>query len=102
MNNPEALAIKNHIVFQFVDEIDHDGKFIEKHDTIHIMSGDFQDSSALPRWGKVVLAGPEVDESISAAGTQILIESLKWTMGFKIESDTFWRTDESCVLAVAE
>ena len=102
MSNIVGQAINNHIIFQFNDEVDHDGKFIDKHSMLHIIAGDFNQSASMPRWGTVVLAGPLVDKDISTPGNQILIENLKWTIGFKIQNQTYWRTDESCVIATRE
>lgn len=102
MTTIRASAIKNHVVFKFNDKVDHDGKFIEHHDTIHIISGDFNQSAQRPRWATVIAAGPEADADVSTPGSQILIENLKWTMGFKIDGEMFWRTDDTQILAVAE
>lgn len=97
--------IKNHIVFQFVDEIDSKGTFIDAlSDTIILTAGSAETSAASPRWGKVVMAGPEASSDVSTPGTLILIENLKWTIGFKVEGvgETYWRTDDKCVIGVAE
>lgn len=102
MTSISAHAIKNHIVFKFNDKVDHDGKFIQSHDTFHIVSGDFEKSAQSPRWATVVTAGPTTDSDVCQPGTQILIENLKWTMGFKVDGVMLWRTDDTHVLAVGE
>lgn len=94
--------IKNHIIFKFKNEVDSEGRFIDASDTIAIVRGDFDASAKDPRWGIVVAAGPDTSADVNVPGTEILIDSLKWTMGFKHDGDTYWRTDENCVLAVAE
>lgn len=97
-----SQPIKNHIIFRFNDAVDHDGKFIEKHNLLHIISGDFDHSAKRPRWGTVVMAGPDADADVRTPGTQILIENLKWTLGFTLDGQRLWRTDDSVILAVAE
>lgn len=94
-------AINDHIVFQFEDNLDHRGQFVQKHEFLELPFGDHKDSASSPRWGVVVHAGPHCDESIKP-GARILIENLKWTMAFQLEDDgpKFWRTDETCVLFV--
>ena len=96
LNNIQV--IKNHIVFKFADNVDHDGKFINSNELLHIISGDFDDSAHKSRLGIVVKVGPNADTTL-IPGTKILIESLKWTMGFELNKETYWRTDDSCVLA---
>lgn len=94
--------IKNHIIFKFNDAVDSEGRFITKSETIAIVKGDFDASASQPRWGTVVAAGPAAIPDVSTPGTQILIENLKWTLSFTHNSETFWRTDDSQVLAVSE
>ena len=35
-------------------------------------------------------------------GDRVLIEALKWSQGIELDGNTYWRTDESQVLAIDE
>lgn len=94
--------IRNHILFQFVDSVDGRGRFKKETSIIEVPYGDFEDSAKAPRWGVVVAAGPDVDDQCSAPGTLILIDNLKWTLGFDLDGKKYWRTDDRCVLGVTE
>ena len=87
--------IKNHIIFQFVDEVDANGKFVEKTDWGFVIPGHFDNSAKSPRWCNVVEVGPECEDI--KAGQQILVQALKWTPGFKLDDVRYWRTDETQV-----
>lgn len=52
------------------------------------------------RWGTVIEIGCDVKDV--AVGDQILIEPLKWTDGFEIDSIKYWKTQERFVLAIGE
>lgn len=98
-------AIRNHIIFQFEDSIvrkNEYGKqrkqFEDKTDWGFEMSS-YDDGTKSPRWGIVVSVGHEVFDDIQV-GTKILIEPLKWTESVQYDGESFWRTDDSCVLAI--
>jgi len=100
-------AIKNHIIFQFEDSIVHksdQGKnrsqFSEKTDWGFEISN-FDEGTKKPRWGIVTSVGSEVEEDIHV-GSRILIDALQWTEAVKFEGESYWRTDESKVLALDE
>ena len=100
-------AIKNHIIFQFEDEI------VRKTDTgrdrlqfaestnwgFEVSS--YDEGTKVPRWGTVKSVGHEVKSDI-AVGSRILIEALAWTEALVFNGEPIWRTDESKVLAVDE
>lgn len=100
--------IKNHIVFQFLDDMKRVGNkaaFGETTDWGFEMSGgqqSYDESAKRPRWGIVKYIGHEVDEEEIFPGLAILVEPLKWTKGFSFEGETFWRTDADQVMAVDE
>jgi co-chaperonin GroES (HSP10) len=91
-------AIKNHIIFQFIDEVDSKGQFVETTKWGFVIPGQFDNSAKSPRWGIVKEVGPEVKHV--KVGQQVLINALKWTAGFKLDGVRNWRTDESQVAAV--
>lgn len=98
----QYLAIKDHIIFQFIDELDERGQFIEKTDSIILVYGDKESSANNPRWGIVTHIGPEVQDV--KVGDKVLVSNLKWTMAFKIDNDgpKYWRTDEQHILGIEE
>lgn len=100
-------AIRNHIVFQFEDSIVRKSsfgkerkQFGEKTDWGFEMS-DYDDGTKAPRWGIVVSIGHEVTSDVQI-GDKILIDALKWTESVQLNGESYWRTDDSCVLAIDE
>jgi co-chaperonin GroES (HSP10) len=96
-------AIRDQILFQFVDRVNAKGQFEEAKSKGGIMIiGGFDDSAKQSRWVKVVSIGPDVNPELGKPGIELLIENLKWTAGVKFEGQTLWKTDESMVLAVRD
>jgi hypothetical protein len=92
-------AINNHIIFQFIDRVNIKGEFEEGASKGGIvLKSNFRDSSASPRWGKIISAGPDCSDMITKSGCEVLIDNLKWTAGTKFNNTVYWRTDESHVL----
>ena len=95
----KLTAIRNHIIFEFIDKIDSNNQFTQTTETgIHIV-GHFDSSAKEPRWARVVSTGPTVDEDLCNPGCEVLIENLKWTEGALFEGKKYWRTDDKQVLA---
>lgn len=97
-------AIRNHILFQFTDEVNSRGEFREEQSIggIHLLSG-FDTSIKTSRWAKIISLGPDCSDELKRNRTgTILIENLKWTIGVRFSNETFWRTDEDQVLAYQE
>lgn len=90
--------IKNHIIFQFVDEVDNKGQFVKTTQWGFVIPGHYDNSAKMPRWATVVEVGPDC-ETVKV-GQQILIHALKWTEGFKLDGVRFWKTDEKQVAAL--
>jgi hypothetical protein len=101
-NKTTIIPINNHVLFKFVDEVDSKGRFIEKSSVLEVVHGDFDGSASRPRMGIVVAAGPAADPEVAQPGTKIVIENLKWTIGFKVDNELLWRTDDSCILGVVD
>lgn len=91
-------AIKNHVVFQFVDAIDSAGQFIRTSETGIWLGGHYDDSAKAHRWGKVVSVGPKCSDELRTPGCEVLIENLRWTERAILEGQSYWRTDETQVL----
>ena len=100
-------AIRNHIIFQFEDAIvkksDHGNsrsQFSETTDWGFEVSN-YDEGAKSPRCGIVVSIGGEVTPDIQV-GSRILVEALQWTEAIEIEGESFWRTDDSHVMALDE
>ena len=92
-------AIRNHIIFEFLDKLDSSNQFTETTDAgLHIV-GHFESSAKQPRWARVLTVGPDVDLDLANEGCEVLIENLKWTEGVVLEGKKVWRTDDKQVLA---
>lgn len=96
----KLTAIRNHIIFEFLDKLDSHNQFTQTTATgIHIV-GHFDNSAKEPRWGRVLVTGPEVaPELLECAECEILIDALRWTEGVEFEGKKYWRTDDTQVLA---
>jgi len=96
-------AIRNHIVFTFVDEVTSNGLFREITesgiDLCVISNSNANQTVGKPRWGIVAFVGPEVQWELRKPGTKILIEPLKWSNRFEFDGITLWRTDSDKVMA---
>jgi len=104
LQNEELVALRDHIVFQF------------EQDGLRVNSGgnvsdafqektnwgfeffDYNESTNHPRWGTVVVVGPEVKEHI-VPGMRVLIDALRWTNHVVYKNQKYWRTDETNLLA---
>lgn len=97
-------ALRNGIVFQFEEKVTKSKKstFEEATDWGFQLNNDFDESAKKSRWGIIVAAGDEVIDEGLVPGARILIEALAWTNGFDVDGETYWKTDESKVLAIDE
>lgn len=96
----EFRAIRNHIIFQFVEQTG-GGKFFETSKGGIIVGYNDLEQSKRARWGRVVKVGHEVTDQIKE-GDYIYIEPLAWSFSFKIGDEEYWRTDDSKVLLIAD
>lgn len=53
-----------------------------------------------PRWGIVVVAGPECNPDDIKPGRRILIENLMWTNAIEYDKQEYWKTNEDKVIGV--
>ena len=60
----------------------------------------YDEGAKMPRWVIVMDCGPDVKEFKS--GDKVLIEPLKWSEAIEFDSELFWYSDESVVLAVED
>lgn len=95
--------IRNNVIFQFLpEEITRiQGKMAFKTITpagIHIIS--YDESTKFPRWGTVLMLGPEVDRTEISVGVKVLIEPLKWTYMVIFNNIPLWMTKPEFVMGV--
>jgi co-chaperonin GroES (HSP10) len=77
------------------------GKFIEKNSgRIILTNQDISQQGQYARWGKVIAVGDEVSDF--GIGDLVLIEALQWTTEVKFEGQSFWKSDDSKVIAIGE
>lgn len=93
------VPIKNHVIFQFVEDVT-STRFMNSSKAGLIISSQDGNQSAIPRWGKVTHVGPDVN-GISV-GDHVLIEAGKWTTGFYVDGVRYWKTDDEVVLALGD
>jgi len=76
-----------------------DGRFIEKNSgSIILTNKNLDDQGKHARWGRVVAVGTKVTSF--KEGDLVLIESLRWTQGFKYEGQQLWQSYEGAVCAI--
>jgi co-chaperonin GroES (HSP10) len=91
-------ALNNDIVFQFIDDVNTKGRFIEGMSSSGIILGSSDDDSARrPRWAKVVAIGPKCTSV--EIGNEILIPALRWTLGATFEGAKYWKTRDNELVA---
>jgi co-chaperonin GroES (HSP10) len=95
----KLAAICNHILFEFLDDLNSSSLFVQKTAGGLIIAADFDTSAKQPRWAKVISTGPNADDALTVEGCEILIENLRWTEGVFFEGKKIWRTDDTQVLA---
>lgn len=99
--NKKLKPIHDHIVFQFIDEsirLNDMTQFVDKTNWGFLVST-VQRGMDYPRVGTVIATGPKVEGKVNP-GDHILIEPGMWTIGAKFESDEYWRTDLTHVMAI--
>ena len=77
------------------------GKFVERsRGKIILTNQDLADQASSARWGKVLAIGEEVEAF--GVGDIVLIENLQWTIEMKFEGSSYWKSDETKVIAIGE
>lgn len=97
----QIKAIRNNIIFKFVDATNTKGEFQKTATQSGIqLLGSFDESAKTPRWVNVVDSGPDCKHV--KPGTQALLPALRWTNGTKFNDERIWKTDEKEVVAFRE
>lgn len=90
--------LDNSFLFSFF--VDHAaGRFIERNSGQIILTNQELDTQgSRPRWGKVEAIGPKVKDF--NVGDIVLIEALQWTKEFSVDGKSFWKSDDTKVMAL--
>lgn len=97
MNNIEAVG--NNVIFQFVEHSLY-GRFVNEAASGLLISSEDTSQTTYPRWAKVTHVGPEARDV--KAGDYALIEAGKWTTGFKVGDQRYWKTDDTVIILVSD
>jgi co-chaperonin GroES (HSP10) len=89
----------NNVMFRFLDITGGaKGRFTDTHRSGIILVPSVS-SQKVHRWGQVIAAGPD---AAVKPDDYILIESLMWMEGTKVDGVAMWKTDDSKILAVTD
>jgi len=91
--------LSNGIFFKFTEAASA-STFVNKTTTGIVIASGRGDQSNIARWGQVTDVGPKVENV--AVGDYALIEAGKWTVGFDIDGERTWKTDETSVLFTSD
>ncbi len=96
----KLIPLGDSIFFTFA-EASSGGMFVPKSSSGIIMTNLDISHNKSPKWGKVLLKGPDVNEDI-VIGQYVLIKPLQWTIGATFQDEKFWKTDQTNILATSE
>jgi len=88
--------LRNVVMFEFLDEtIGAKGAFVPSSygGRIALVAG--TNTQKINRWGKVLAVGPDAGVAV---GDYVLIESLMWMEGTKIDGVKMWKTDDTKII----
>jgi len=95
------MALKplgNSFLFSFFS-VTAGGRFIERNSgKIILTNQDFDTQGKYARWGKVEAVGSKVTDF--NVGDIVLIEALQWTKEIKFEGKSYWKSDDTKVIAI--
>jgi len=100
----ELYALRNHIIFQFEKEIvrktdnGYERQQFQEETDWGFQVSNFDEGTKDPQWAIVTAVGPEaIDVKL---GDRVLVEALQWSHGMEVNGHTYWRTDETQVMAI--
>jgi hypothetical protein len=88
------------IIFMFLEDVS-DGGFVPSSGGKIQLVRQNLDHNRTPKWGRVLLTGPQVPANDIKVGDYILIEPLMWTPGFEVDDLKCWKTDSDKVMIVS-
>jgi hypothetical protein len=90
--------IGNAFLFSFLSETV-GGKFVGKNSgKIILTNQDLDVQGKYARWAKVTAIGSKVTDF--SVGDIVLIEALKWTIEYKFNGQSYWKSDDTKVIAI--
>lgn len=95
MSNDQLILFRDDFTFKFVDTVTKDGFFDKGSDTIIT----FSDKTENKRAREVIIE--EVGEKCQYVkkGDRVILEALMWTVGFDLNGEKTWISNESKILA---
>jgi co-chaperonin GroES (HSP10) len=92
--------LKNTFLFEFFADT-YGGKFVDRNSgRIILTNQDLSTQATQARWGKVIAIGEEVIDF--NVGDIVLIEALQWTIEMKFEGQSYWKSDDTKVIALGD
>jgi hypothetical protein len=92
--------VKNTFLFEFFATT-YGGKFVDRNSgKIILTNQDISTQATQARWGRVTAIGEKVTDF--NVGDIVLIESLQWTLEMKFEGKSYWKSDDTKVIAIGE
>lgn len=77
------------------------GKFIERNSgKIILTNQDLDTQGKYARWARVEAVGSDVKDF--GVGDIVLIEALQWTKEVKFEGKSYWKSDDTKVIAIGQ
>lgn len=100
---PKITALRDVVLFQFLDITEGTrGRFTDRVLGSGILIAPTQSRQKIHRWGKVYAVGPKAADDLKV-GDFILIQSMQWMEGVKLDKDTkVWKTDPAQILMVTD
>jgi exosome complex RNA-binding protein Rrp4 len=90
--------IGNTFLFSFLTETI-GGKFVSKNSgRIILTNQDLDVQGKFARWVKVTAIGPRVTDFV--VGDIVLVEALQWTIEYKFNGQSYWKSDDTKVIAI--
>lgn len=94
----QLRPLNNSFLFSFLASTS-GGRFIERNSgRIILTNQDLDNQGKYARWGRVEAVGPKITDF--AVGDLVLIEALQWTKEMKFEGKSYWKSDDSKVIAI--
>jgi co-chaperonin GroES (HSP10) len=95
----QIIAERNNVLFQFEEDTT-SNRFVNATSSGILISAADQNQSGVARWAKVTHIGEQVEDV--KVGEYILLEPGRWTSGFYVDGQRYWKTDVDQILATSD
>lgn len=92
-------SLGNSVLFEFIDD-QKDGMLRDKTTSGIILTAADTTQQNDARWGRVLSVGPQVRDI--EPDEYVLVDALKWTNGVELDGQTYWKTDDTNILAASK